>query len=702
MFRKLKTIISMVIIAATLPLSAFAALPNTFNISFTVSTCTHDFTGAPWKHDAAYHWQVCIIDGCTQRGNETAHVAKDSKCIECTTCPQVLPKSCTTPSCLFHAPPTAMVTYKSNIIKDFLNFISFGLFFKNSVSVTINATDNSGTGIASVEWHRAPSKVSDPSTISAWTEGTSFTVESREKFILYVRITDNAGNVAILEAQNGVVVFNNVSPVTVSHDYYKINATTGSEGFNFTLNGNTIAAVYYGSTALTSSQYVVSGGIVEIYATYLETLTPGSYDFTVYFNPMGETYVNADSDPAPTATITIRVIQPVLITPNAGQYKPYGTQDDPPFTFTSNPDINSLLTGGSLERSIGETVGNYTFTLGNLQATAGQFYQLWLYPSNTFQIRCGNHANCSSADGLTHTQCADSNCPSGGWRCVGDHSGCCDHTSWGEWINDGGGKCKRTCNNCPHTETKAHSFANDHCNAACARCNAFQRNNGEHAPRANNCTECENCTANLGTHTPKADNCTECVNCTANLGTHTWLDATCTTPKTCSACQATEGAMLNCCPACGAVDCEKPHVRCNFCNEWDCTKTHIPCPGNPKCDKGYDCTCQQAVSIVDVDASTGSATGIRFAQNPAADIVEISVVLPDMRATEAVAPTVIIYDMTGNVVFACKGTACLVLTWDLRNSAGRFVANGTYLVVAEVKDRNGRTHRYSARLGVKR
>ena len=61
---------------------------------------------------------------------------------------------------------------------------------------------------------------------------------------------------------------------------------------------------------------------------------------------------------------------------------------------------------------------------------------------------------------------------------------------------------------------------------------------------------------------------------------------------------------------------------------------------------------------------------------------------------------VVIYDMTGNVVWTDK--ASRVLTWDLRNTAGRIVANGTYLVIAEAKDRNGRTYTYSARLGVKR
>ena len=91
--------------------------------------------------------------------------------------------------------------------------------------------------------------------------------------------------------------------------------------------------------------------------------------------------------------------------------------------------------------------------------------------------------------------------------------------------------------------------------------------------------------------------------------------------------------------------------------------------------------------------------GIRFTQNIVSDKAEISVVLPNNeRATET---NIAIYDMTGNVVWASTGSAA-GLSWDLRNSAGRFVANGTYLVIAEVKDRNGRTHAYSARLGVKR
>jgi uncharacterized repeat protein (TIGR02543 family) len=57
----------------------------------------------------------------------------------------------------------------------------------------------------------------------------------------------------------------------------------------------------------------------------------------------------------------------------------------------------------------------------------------------------------------------------------------------------------------------------------------------------------------------------------------------------------------------------------------------------------------------------------------------------------------VVYDMTGNVVSDGKGKI-----WNLRNKAGRFVANGSYLVVVEAKDNNGMKYRWSDKIGVKR
>ena len=115
----------------------------------------------------------------------------------------------------------------------------------------------------------------------------------------------------------------------------------------------------------------------------------------------------------------------------------------------------------------------------------------------------------------------------------------------------------------------------------------------------------------------------------------------------------------------------------------------------------------KAVSINGIE-NNDNRYGIRFAVNPVSEKAEISVVLPASTAstgsaTAATKVSVVIYDMTGNVVFERRGVLNTpVIEWDLRNQAGRTVANGTYLVVVEAKDRSGKTHRYSARLGVKK
>ena len=106
----------------------------------------------------------------------------------------------------------------------------------------------------------------------------------------------------------------------------------------------------------------------------------------------------------------------------------------------------------------------------------------------------------------------------------------------------------------------------------------------------------------------------------------------------------------------------------------------------------------RATAISDAKKSD-NRYGIKFAKNPVSEKAEINVMLPNNeRATET---KIVIYDMTGNAVFASTGSATGTV-WDLRNSAGRIVANGTYLVIVEVKGASGKIYAYSARLGVKR
>jgi hypothetical protein len=91
--------------------------------------------------------------------------------------------------------------------------------------------------------------------------------------------------------------------------------------------------------------------------------------------------------------------------------------------------------------------------------------------------------------------------------------------------------------------------------------------------------------------------------------------------------------------------------------------------------------------------------GIRFAQNVVSDKAVMSIVLPNNERVNNA--KIVVYDMTGNVVFETT-TGNGEVSWNLTNNAGRFVANGSYLVTAEAKDASGNVYQYSAKLGVKR
>jgi hypothetical protein len=101
--------------------------------------------------------------------------------------------------------------------------------------------------------------------------------------------------------------------------------------------------------------------------------------------------------------------------------------------------------------------------------------------------------------------------------------------------------------------------------------------------------------------------------------------------------------------------------------------------------------------IRDIKKSDGRF-GVKFTSgNIVSDKAEFVVILPNDKAAEVRA---VIYDNTGNVVFE-KIERGAKVSWNLTNIAGRAVANGTYLRVAEARWAQGR-YAYLAKVGVKR
>jgi LPXTG-motif cell wall-anchored protein len=113
------------------------------------------------------------------------------------------------------APTSAKITVEDKEFTSFLNKITFGLFFKDTVNVTITG-DSSISGISKIEYQ----KVSDPLDYNpngTWTEGNSFSVSPDAKFVTYAKITDNAGNFVIINS-DGVIVDATKPTVTLTPD----------------------------------------------------------------------------------------------------------------------------------------------------------------------------------------------------------------------------------------------------------------------------------------------------------------------------------------------------------------------------------------------------------------------------------------------------------------------------------------------------
>ena len=108
--------------------------------------------------------------------------------------------------------PTGEIKINENSWKAFLNNITFGLFFKDTQTGTINAADNSGETVT-VEY-----LLSDKELTKAELDGMTFTVytapfgiDPDNEYIIYVRLTDNAGNTDYI-CSDGIVL-DGTSPV---------------------------------------------------------------------------------------------------------------------------------------------------------------------------------------------------------------------------------------------------------------------------------------------------------------------------------------------------------------------------------------------------------------------------------------------------------------------------------------------------------
>jgi hypothetical protein len=211
---------------------------------------------------------------------------------------------------------------------------------------------------------------------------------------------------------------------------------------------------------------------------------------------------------------------------------------------------------------------------------------------------------------------------------------------------------------------------------------------------------------------------------------HTWSGWITTSAPTCE----TDGVATRNCTDCGEAEIQPIAKLGHNWDDWgNWTTTIAPtCDGDGIRIRIAECrrmSCEtDTTQIGTIPQLTDCPTSIRGRQEAispyrillenavVSDFARISVITPE-QATVNLA----IFDNLGNVVFSANDVRAgwetvsplrikpaptnaddNAIIWDLTNQSGRFVANGTYLIVVEATGVSGRRFTYSTRIGVNR
>lgn len=200
--------------------------------------------------------------------------------------------------------PDVTLTAKTVSWKQFFNKLTFGLFFKETVDVTVVA-DDGGSGIDTAEYLVTEEPFTTEQAVkddtSVWTALTlkngsaTIAVTEQGKKYVYVRVSDAAGNIMVVSADGGMVVYTDATADTQSINYTKTETQDVTAKVN--LNGNTVKDIYNGTELIDSTKYTVSAdGTIALKAAYLDTLTAGEYTLHIIYNPCGEQYAEYPAD----------------------------------------------------------------------------------------------------------------------------------------------------------------------------------------------------------------------------------------------------------------------------------------------------------------------------------------------------------------------------------------------------------------------
>ena len=154
--------------------------------------------------------------------------------------------------------PTGEIKIGENGWKSFLNTITFGLFFKDTQTVTVTATDNSGETVT-IEYLLSEKALAESElagmTFTAYS--APFSINPDNEYVIYAKLTDTSGNVAYINT-NGIVLDATVPVITGIENgktYCEAQTLTVDEKYvdTVTVNGTEVTLDKNGSFVLSSA-----------------------------------------------------------------------------------------------------------------------------------------------------------------------------------------------------------------------------------------------------------------------------------------------------------------------------------------------------------------------------------------------------------------------------------------------------------------
>ena len=255
--------------------SALGELKLTDNQTLTAGTADYSWTFAPtdttnyktvtgiieleivegtWQSNGdGTHTHHCTVDGCNgyEDGNCSGGAASYFNKAVCDTCHTEYGELLTDSTA-----PTGEISIGTNKWNSFPNTITFGLFFKNTQSVTITASDDSYSHdgytddkAVKVEYYLHSGDIAltqadlASKTFTAYDD--TFNINPDNKYVVYAKLTDHAGNVTYISSEG--VVLDASAPVISGVE----NGKTYCSSQTFTVAEEYIASVKVNGAAVT-------------------------------------------------------------------------------------------------------------------------------------------------------------------------------------------------------------------------------------------------------------------------------------------------------------------------------------------------------------------------------------------------------------------------------------------------------------------